>query len=170
VDIWFASCVRGPWWGEGCSPEFKWQAPRGHSWTLNVNVQCNGRSFRVMDLRNLTSHALDMPAMVTLRTICCSVRKRLPMCLTINSHYFCEQHRLVRLLSRRRSVFSVQQELNFKYDCRGYRRGVDWIYWHNWELQVITAISPICTLYKSLAHAKSSQASLVVSWQRILTQ
>jgi hypothetical protein len=30
-----------------------------------------------------------------------------------------------------------------------------------------TALSLICTLYKSLEHAKSSRSSLVVSWQRI---
>jgi hypothetical protein len=41
-------------------------------------------------------------------------------------------------------------------------------YTHNSELHVITALSLISTLYiKSLAHAKSSQSSLVVSWQRI---
>jgi hypothetical protein len=57
-----------------------------------------------------------------------------------------------------------------------YRRGFDWwmdlltTYTHNSELQVITAPWLIYTPYKSLAHAKCSQSSLVVSWQRILTQ
>jgi hypothetical protein len=45
-----------------------------------------------------------------------------------------------------------------------------WIYGHNSDLQVITTLPLISTLYKSLVHAKSSQSSLVVSWQRILTQ
>jgi hypothetical protein len=43
-------------------------------------------------------------------------------------------------------------------------------YTHHLELQVIIALSLISTVYKSLAHATSSQASLVVSWQWILTQ
>jgi hypothetical protein len=34
-----------------------------------------------------------------------------------------------------------------------------WIYWHNSELQVITTLSLISTLYKSLAHTKSSQST-----------
>jgi hypothetical protein len=45
-----------------------------------------------------------------------------------------------------------------------------WIYSHNSELQVrvLTVPSLVSKLYKSLAHAKSSQFSLVVSWQRSL--
>jgi hypothetical protein len=43
-------------------------------------------------------------------------------------------------------------------------------YTHHSELQVITALSLITTLYESLAHAKYFQSALVVSWQRILTQ
>jgi hypothetical protein len=43
-------------------------------------------------------------------------------------------------------------------------------YTHHLELQVIIALSLISTLYKSLACAKSSQASLVISWQWMLTQ
>jgi hypothetical protein len=43
-------------------------------------------------------------------------------------------------------------------------------YTHDSEVQVITALSLIYTFYKSLAHDKSSQSSLVASWQRILTQ
>jgi hypothetical protein len=42
-------------------------------------------------------------------------------------------------------------------------------YTHHSELQVITALSLIFTLYKLLAHVKSSQPSLDVSWQRLLT-
>jgi hypothetical protein len=42
-------------------------------------------------------------------------------------------------------------------------------YTHDSEVQVITAQSLISTLYKSVAHAKSSQSSLDVSWQRLLT-
>jgi hypothetical protein len=57
-------------------------------------------------------------------------------------------------------------------DCRW---GLDW--WmdllttctHHSELQVITALSLISTLYKSLAHAKSSQSSLDDSGQWLLT-
>jgi hypothetical protein len=41
-------------------------------------------------------------------------------------------------------------------------------YTHHSKLPVITALSLISTLYKSLAHTKSSH-SLAVSWQRILT-
>jgi hypothetical protein len=54
-----------------------------------------------------------------------------------------------------------------------YRQVLDWIsdlltaYTHHSELHVITALVLISTLYKSLGHAKSSQSSLVVSWQRI---
>jgi hypothetical protein len=44
-----------------------------------------------------------------------------------------------------------------------------WIYWYNSELQEITALSLISTLYKSLTHPNLSQSSLVVSWQRIVT-
>jgi hypothetical protein len=57
-----------------------------------------------------------------------------------------------------------------------YRRGMDWILdilttcTHHSGLQVVTALSLISTLCKSLAYARSFQASLVVSWQRILTQ
>jgi hypothetical protein len=40
-------------------------------------------------------------------------------------------------------------------------------YTHNSELQAVTAIWLIYALYKSLGQAKSSQSSLVVSWQRI---
>jgi hypothetical protein len=43
------------------------------------------------------------------------------------------------------------------------------IYKHNSKLQAITTLSLISTLYKSPAHAKSSQSSLDISWQRILT-
>jgi hypothetical protein len=42
-------------------------------------------------------------------------------------------------------------------------------YVHHSELQAIITLSLIYTLYKSLAHAKSSQSSLDVSWQRLLT-
>jgi hypothetical protein len=47
-----------------------------------------------------------------------------------------------------------------------------WIGWldlltHHSELHVITALSFIYTRYKSLGYFKSSQSSLVVSWQRI---
>jgi hypothetical protein len=50
-----------------------------------------------------------------------------------------------------------------------YRRGLDW--WmdllatcaHHSEVQLITALTLISTLYKSLAHPKFSQSSLVVS-------
>jgi hypothetical protein len=48
------------------------------------------------------------------------------------------------------------------------RRVLDWIYWHLIYLTTSnTALSLIYTLYKSLGHAKPSQSSLVVSWQRI---
>jgi hypothetical protein len=56
-----------------------------------------------------------------------------------------------------------------------YKRGLDWwidlltTYTHHSKLQVITALSLISALYKSLAHAKSSQSSLDVFWQRLLT-
>jgi hypothetical protein len=43
----------------------------------------------------------------------------------------------------------------------------NWICWHYSELQVITALSLFCTIYKPLGHGKSSQYSLVISWQRI---
>jgi hypothetical protein len=42
-------------------------------------------------------------------------------------------------------------------------------YTYHSELQVITALSLISALYSSLAHAKSSQSSLDVFWQRLLT-
>jgi hypothetical protein len=50
--------------------------------------------------------------------------------------------------------------------------GLDnWIYWNFFynlsESQTIIALSLIYPLHKSLGHAKSSQSSLVVSWQRI---
>jgi 16S rRNA U1498 N3-methylase RsmE len=48
-------------------------------------------------------------------------------------------------------------------------RGVDWILDLLTQLG-ITTLSLISTLYKSLAHTKSSQSSSVVSWQQILTQ
>jgi hypothetical protein len=35
------------------------------------------------------------------------------------------------------------------------------------ELQIITALSLMYTIYRSLEYAKSSQSSLAVSWQRI---
>jgi hypothetical protein len=38
-------------------------------------------------------------------------------------------------------------------------------YTHQLELQVITVLLLISTLYKSLAHAKSSQSTLDISWQ-----
>jgi hypothetical protein len=41
-------------------------------------------------------------------------------------------------------------------------------YTHDSELQAITVLSLISTIHKSL-QAKSSQSSLVVSWQRLLT-
>jgi hypothetical protein len=53
------------------------------------------------------------------------------------------------------------------------RQGMDWILGllttvtHHTELRVITALTLISALYKSLGQAKSSQSSLVVSWQRI---
>jgi hypothetical protein len=55
------------------------------------------------------------------------------------------------------------------------RRGMDsWTdlmttYTHHWELQVITALSLISTLHKSLAHAMSSPSLLDVSWLQLLT-
>jgi hypothetical protein len=57
-----------------------------------------------------------------------------------------------------------------------YRRGMNCqmdlftSYTHHSERQVITELSLIPTLSKSLAHAMSSQSSLVGPWQRILTQ
>jgi hypothetical protein len=56
-----------------------------------------------------------------------------------------------------------------------YKRGMDWrmdlliTYTHDSELQALVTLSLVYTLYKSLEHAKSSQSSLDVSWQRILT-
>jgi hypothetical protein len=42
-------------------------------------------------------------------------------------------------------------------------------YTHHSELQIITALSFVSILYKSLAQAKSSQFSFDVSWKRFLT-
>jgi hypothetical protein len=56
-----------------------------------------------------------------------------------------------------------------------YRRAIDWwmylltTYTHYSELQVLTALSLISTIHKSLALAKSSQFSLDVSSQQLLT-
>jgi hypothetical protein len=57
---------------------------------------------------------------------------------------------------------------------RDYRRVMDWwidfltTYTQHSELRVITELSLICALYKSLAHAKSSQSSPDFSWKRLL--
>jgi hypothetical protein len=52
-----------------------------------------------------------------------------------------------------------------------YRRGLDWWLYlltiYRSLLQITITLSLFSTLYKSLAHAKSSQTLLVVSWQRI---
>jgi hypothetical protein len=56
-----------------------------------------------------------------------------------------------------------------------YKRGMNWwmdlltTYTHHSELHALTTLTLISTFYKSLAHAKSSQSSLDVSWQRIWT-
>jgi hypothetical protein len=53
-----------------------------------------------------------------------------------------------------------------------YRQGMDWGMDLLTQLETTSNYSVIAiyTLYKSLAYAKSSQSSLLISWQQISTQ
>jgi hypothetical protein len=153
-----------------CHPNTKPQVKSVVSYIL-IFIFLDGRWERVLNwmTASITQTQSALKFFINQILICFCVSEILELCHIFKGSVSCVHVMILSCI-----LVTIHQHIVTWYAC-DYRRGLDlWIYMltpytHDLEVQVIIAPPLISTIHKLLTHTKSSQSSLAVFWQRLLT-